>query len=131
MTDALARARSRNGRVAMIATLMSERQLENGIRKIVKDLGELGFPLLAYHTYRSDRSPKGFPDWVYASINGHIFRELKKEHEKPTRKQQEWLMILQAGGADASVWRPSDLISERIGHELAVLAGALPRGESA
>jgi predicted RNase H-like nuclease len=126
MADALSRARQRNGRVKLIAEHMDERQLENRIRKIVRDLRELGFLLLAYHTYRSEKSPEGFPDWVYASMHGQMYRELKKEHEEPTRAQQEWLMILQAGGADARVWRPSDLIRGDIGHELAVLAGALP-----
>ena len=115
----------------MIADLMDEDQLERRIRRIVRDLGKIGFPLLQYHTHDSRKSPEGFPDWVYASIHGHMFRELKREKEKPTPAQQEWLLILQAGGADADVYRPSDLLSGRIGHELAVLSGAIPKGETA
>jgi hypothetical protein len=129
VTDTLAQPRVRDGRQA-IAGKMSEAELERRIRRIVRDLRKAGFPLLGYHTHDSRKSPEGFPDWVYASIHGHIFRELKREHEKPAAAQEEWLMILQAGGADAGVWRPSDLVSGRIGRELAVLAGAIPGGEA-
>lgn len=125
--------RTRNSRTGLdlAASRMSEAALEREVRKIVKDLRELGFPILAYHTKDSRKSPEGFPDWVYATIHGQMFRELKRGHEKPTPAQQEWLMILQAGGADADVWGPSDWLSGRIGRELTALAGAAPREETA
>lgn len=103
---------------AVIAKAMSERELDEGIRAIAEDLG-----LLRYHTWMAKNSPRGFPDLVLAGPAGHIFRELKTETGKLTTAQQEWIGRLTAGGADAGVWRPSDLLSGKVARELAAIAG--------
>jgi hypothetical protein len=63
---------------------------------------------LAYHTFRSVKSPTGFPDWVLARER-LIFVELKTETGKPSDAQREWLDGLARAGAEAYVWRPTDL----------------------
>lgn len=101
-----------------LARRMTERQLEDQVRALVKDLGLKGFHVWQQHAQRAER---GFPDWVIAGPGGHIFRELKREAEKPAPRQQEWLALLAFGGADAGVWKPSDLYSGRIARELTAL----------
>ena len=65
-----------------------------------------------YHTHRSDKSPKGWPDLVLAHEEWGIvlFRELKLEGKYPTEEQQWWLDILSATGHDAKAWWPHDRI---------------------
>lgn len=97
--------------------------LEAHIRRLMKDLN-----LRGYHTHDSRRSPDGYPDWTIVGQRGVLFRELKREGKDPTGKQQEWLDDLAAAGADADVWRPSDLLSGRIQREMTAisyLAGAV------
>lgn len=107
--------------IAKMAAAMSEDALEAGMRSILKDLGLR----LAYHPWKlhAKRAKTGFPDWTIVGIGGLMFRELKRQREKPTRAQQEWLDALTAAGANADVWRPSDLLSGRVARELAALAG--------
>jgi hypothetical protein len=102
-----------------VADAMSENELEQHMRRILADLPGV----LAYHTFNSQRSRAGFPDWVFCGVGGVLFRELKREGKKPTPAQLEWLQALCRAGEDAAVWRPSDLLSERIGRELATIAG--------
>lgn len=102
-----------------LARRMTERQLEDQVRALIIDLRLKGFHVWQQHAKRAE---KGFPDWVIAGPAGHIFRELKREAEKPTPRQEEWLAVLAFGGADAGVWRPSDLLSGRIARELTALA---------
>jgi hypothetical protein len=61
-----------------------------------------------YHTYRSERSPSGYPDEVLVR-DRVIHAELKREKGKPTDAQIEWLTALARAGAEAYLWRPSDL----------------------
>lgn len=61
-----------------------------------------------YHTYRSVRSPSGFPDRVIVRERV-IFVELKKEGGKPTAAQREWLTGLTRAGAECYLWLPHDL----------------------
>jgi hypothetical protein len=68
-----------------------------------------------YHTHDSRRSPAGFPDLVLCR-DRVLFRELKTEQGQLTPAQKRWLEALRSAGADAAVWRPSDL--ERIQQEL-------------
>lgn len=96
-----------------VAERMSERELEDQVRDACKK-----FRLLRYHTYRATKSPAGFPDEVIVGSNGTLFRELKRQSEKPTVAQQEWLDGLAAAGQDAAVWRPADWMSGRIIREL-------------
>jgi len=67
---------------------------------------------------RAARQP-GFPDLVlvHEGIGGGvIFAELKVGRNKLSDKQQTWIDRLQAAGAEAHVWRPSDMwqISRRL-----------------
>lgn len=53
---------------------------------------------------------KGFPDLVLVHPQrGVLFRELKSSTGRVRDDQQAWLDVLVAAGADAGVWRPSDL----------------------
>lgn len=84
-----------------------------------------------YHTYRSKRSPAGFPDECAIRGNRLLFAELKRERGKLSPEQERWRADLRHYGrllADAVrddedglaprfevyVWRPSDLLSGRI-----------------
>jgi hypothetical protein len=73
-----------------------------------------------YHTHNSKHSAPGWPDYVIASPKGKgmLFRELKRQGEVPTVRQQQWLDILAANGRDIGVWRPEDLGSGRILEEM-------------
>jgi len=104
---------------------MSEQELENGVRRILKDVGDLApaGDVLGYHTYFSKASAAGFPDWVFAGIGGVMFRELKTERGRLSMAQVMWRRVLKSAGADVDVWRPEDLLSGRIARELAALAG--------
>ena len=99
-----------------LARRMSEKDLAAQVVDTAKTLN-----LLRYHTYRSTRSPSGFPDEVIVGPGGCLFRELKREGEKPTVAQQKWLAGLSAAGEDADVWRPSDWYTGRILAEMTML----------
>jgi hypothetical protein len=124
-------------RRATRADMMMERELEAGILSILADLprdpARPGQAIIArYHTYRSERSPSGFPDEVWAGPGGMMLVELKRERERPKPLQEWWLAKLTDAGATAVVRRPSDLLSGLIGRELATLAGmpvAVPPSE--
>jgi len=105
-------------RAADVYASMTEAALDRHIERIRSDLGVA----LSYHTYRSVKSPSGFPDRVYASPGGVLFRELKTAKGRPTAAQTAWLDGLRAAGVDADVWRPEDLASGRIARELAAIA---------
>jgi hypothetical protein len=61
-----------------------------------------------YHTYRSTKSPAGFPDEVLTRERV-VFLELKREAGKLSPAQQQWLGWLLTAGAEAYVVRPRDL----------------------
>lgn len=52
----------------------------------------------------------GFPDLVLVRRRDEraLFRELKRETERPTSAQMEWIVCMTAAGLDAGWWRPSD-----------------------
>lgn len=53
---------------------------------------------------------KGFPDLVLCHPDrGVIFAELKSEKGHLTPEQHGWIFALEQAGAEAHVWRPSDL----------------------
>lgn len=101
-----------------LARKMTERQLEDQLRHLLASYQLKGFHVWQQHAQRAE---KGFPDWVIAGPGGILFRELKRESENPTPRQQEWLALL-AMTADANVWRPSDLLSGRIADELRTIS---------
>jgi hypothetical protein len=97
---------------------MKEIELQESVRWLIGDLG-----LLAFHCHDSRRSwGPGFPDLVIAGPGGLMLRELKDATGRLSGPQTRWRYALEAAGADWGLWRPSDLISGRIGRELAVLA---------
>ena len=120
--DGARRVPVRSSAHAAIAAAMTEDRgrdsLDAHVRRLCDDLD-----LLRYHTHDSRRSPRGFPDLVVCGLGGVLFRELKTQRGTVKPEQQAWLDTLAAAGADAGVWRPADLLSGRIGRELAALAG--------
>ena len=105
--------------LSSISSAMSEAQLENGVRRILKNLPDV----LWYHTHDSRRSPSGYPDLVCVGPGGVLYRELKTMRGRVTKAQDEWLFALTFAGADAQVWRPVDLLSGHIARELAAISG--------
>lgn len=99
-----------------LAEAMTEAQLLTGVSALARDLG-----WLCYHTHDSRRSEPGFPDLVLVQGDRCLFRELKTSSGRVTAAQRKWLHALAATGADASVWRPWDLLD---GTVLAGLRGA-------
>ena len=122
MTEAQRRRmRTAGGKYASeIAKAMSEVQLENGLRRILKDLPSVR----GFHAYDSRRSAgEGFPDWCLVGPGGVLYRELKTMRGRITRAQDEWLFALTDAGQNADVWRPDALLSGRVARELAAIAG--------
>lgn len=100
------------------AAAMTEAELMEHIRALVKDLG-----LLAFHAADSRRSwGRGFPDLVIAGRGGCIFREVKTESGSLPAEQHRWGQALTDAGQRWSVWRPRHLLDGSIGRELASLA---------
>jgi len=81
---------------------VTEKQLTSDLLELVKVFG-----WHRYHTYRSERSPAGFPDEVLARERV-IYVELKTMLGKLAPLQEEWLQWLRAAGQEVYVWRPSD-----------------------
>jgi hypothetical protein len=77
--------------------------------------------LLCYHTHDARRSTAGFPDLVIVGPGGCLFRELKTATGRATGEQGRWLDALGTAGMDAGLWRPADLVSQRITNELGAL----------
>jgi hypothetical protein len=100
---------------ASVAEAMTEDALLAQVRLLASDLG-----WMTYHTHDSRRSESGFPDLVLISPQqGRIlFRELKKMKGRVSADQKVFLEALTAVGQDAGVWRPDDLVEERILSEL-------------
>lgn len=60
---------------------------------------------------------EGFPDLVLVhQTRGVLFRELKSQRGLIRAAQEVWIRTLQAAGANADIWRPSDI--QRIDREL-------------
>jgi hypothetical protein len=100
---------------ASVAEAMTVDALLAQVRRLASDLG-----WMTYHTHDSRRSESGFPDLVLISPRqGRIlFRELKKMKGRVSADQKSFLEALTAVGQDAAVWRPDDLVDERILAEL-------------
>jgi hypothetical protein len=100
------------------AASMTEAQLMESIRAMVRDLG-----LLAYHAHDARRSwGPGFPDLVIVGRGGIIWRECKTESGSLSPEQRQWADALQAAGQRWSVWRPRHLLSGQVARELAGVA---------
>lgn len=83
---------------------------ESALLKAVREAAQ-GAGYLFYHTYRSDRSAKGYPDATLVKPGHPLFMlELKTARGKPTMEQQAWLDALaQCTSVHAQVVRPADL----------------------
>lgn len=64
----------------------------------------------------------GFADLVIAGEHGVLFRELKSEKGQLAPGQRSWLALLTGAGADAALWRPSDLTSGRVLAEIEAIS---------
>ena len=90
--------------------MITEKQFEAQ----VKDLAVNYLGYFYYHTHRSQFSPSGWPDCVFARIEPTprlIFAELKTDDLKssqPSFEQYSWLSLLQHLGQEAYLWRPAD-----------------------
>jgi hypothetical protein len=83
---------------------MSEEELQAEVKKYA-----LMFGWSYYHTRDSRGSDEGFPDTVMLRKRRQVIAELKKEGEKPTPGQMEWMQRFGECGAECYVWRPTDL----------------------
>ena len=62
-----------------------------------------------YHTWRSDRSQKGYPDLHLIKDTSQIYAELKTVKGKATTEQKEWLYDLdKVPTNEVYLWRPND-----------------------
>ena len=110
-----------------VARDMSEAVFQGKVIDLARGLG-----WKHYHPPRNKPDPKdrrirnvvsGWPDLVLVHREQAriLFRELKRQREKPREDQEEWLELLRiACHADeaADVWRPLDLLEGRIERDL-------------
>lgn len=67
---------------------------------------------------KRQRVQGGFPDLVLVRGDRLLFRELKRQREKPREDQVQWLERLAAAGADVGVWRPLDYLDGTVEADL-------------
>jgi hypothetical protein len=101
---------------ARLAASMTERQLQDAVRRAARETGWLHF-----HPHDSRRSEPGWPDSVFVKGDRLLYRELKAAKGRLSPAQREWLDALAIAGQDVAVWRPEHSVS---GHIFRVLAGA-------
>lgn len=105
------------------ALAMSERELENGVRRILKDLPNI------WHRHESDSrgATPGVPDWMFLRVGSELgaamWWELKTEKGRLSKAQQVCIAAMSAAGLNVAVRRPTHLLDGTIARELAVLAG--------
>lgn len=77
-------------------------------QKWVIDLANQFGWTLRYHTYRSNRSAAGFPDWVLLNerAGASVFVELKGWDTPVSAKQLVWLNGMRRCNLRAHLWRP-------------------------
>lgn len=88
--------------VAAIADRMTEAQLQDKIRGACRERD-----LLVYHTHRSDKSDKGYPDLHIVGPRGDVLWEEKTERKPLTDEQFDWLNGLWLRGRDVDEVRPT------------------------
>lgn len=96
-------ARLRRGRPVTGLADMTEKEWAGQVAELCRFLG-----WRRYHTYRSERSPAGFPDETLVR-DRVVFLELKTEKGRLSAAQKDWLGALLDAGAEAYVVRPGDL----------------------
>ena len=86
---------------------ITETELSDNVRQLATALN-----FLAYHTWRSDHSPAGFPDWVFVKDGRLIFVELKRQKGKLSPHQEEWILeLIPCNSVEVYVWRPSEWLN--------------------
>lgn len=81
---------------------------ERGFQAALLEMAML-YGFMAYHTWQSTHSAKGFPDLVFAKDGRVIFAELKSEAGTLTVEQSKWLEVLRSvPGVEVYLWRPAD-----------------------
>ena len=88
---------------AVVTVDLTEKEWAAQVADLARTLG-----WKRYHTFRSDRSPAGFPDETLVR-DRIVFLELKTEAGKLSPAQKEWIGALERAGAEVYLWRPSDL----------------------
>jgi Holliday junction resolvase len=83
---------------------MRERELQAHVELLLRTTG-----WRYYHTYDSRRSVAGFPDLIALRGRRILVLELKREGQKATDEQLEWLKAFDLAGAAAYVVRPENL----------------------
>lgn len=83
---------------------MKEKDLLAAVRQLARRLG-----WMEYHTYRSTKSPAGFPDLVLVRPPRLIFVELKTEKGKLSEAQDAWINALVKTNVEVAIWRPHHL----------------------
>ena len=87
-----------------VINAMTETELSDNVRQLATALN-----FLAYHTWRSDHSPAGFPDWVFVKNGRLLFVELMRQKGKLSPHQKEWILeLIPCKSVEVYVWRPSE-----------------------
>lgn len=96
----------------MTAQEIGERLLQDAVIDCARTLGwrVAHFrPALTKHGWRTpvQADGKGYPDLTLVRER-IIFAELKRQGEKPSVEQQQWLDALRAAGCEVYLWTPAD-----------------------
>ncbi len=98
------------------ADLITEKQLLATVVEMAEAHGWLVYHQLDQGGVTEDgrqwhgkRIGPGFPDLVLVRPPLLMFRELKSQSGTVSRHQEQWMHGLLEAGADAMVWRPSDM----------------------
>ena len=100
---------------ARIASTMKEKVLQLRVGQLARAYG-----WRAFHVQYSIGTTPGWPDCVLVHPERQLikYRELKTAKGVVSAAQKSWLDTLTRAGADAGVWRTTDLIDGTIEQEL-------------
>lgn len=82
--------------------------LEKKLNQNIRDLAALRGWEHVYHTWRSDKSPAGFPDIIAIRRSRLIVAELKVGKNNLSPEQYFWLLAFIGAGAAVYVWWDND-----------------------
>jgi hypothetical protein len=85
----------------VIASTMSERQLQDAVTHLLTACG-----WLIYHTHDSRRSNAGFPDLIALCGRWHLANELKSQRGRIRPEQTIWMAAYREAGVTVCLWRP-------------------------
>lgn len=100
----------------MVGAGVTEDELDAAVRRLLAEMC-----LYGHHSHDSRREAPGWPDWVIVGT-GVLYRELKSARGVLSAPQTRVRDALRHAGQDWGVWRPADLVSGRVGAELAAVA---------